>query len=96
VIKKSDLKKVKATADDLNGIVDRLRAVKGVEVAILIREHSPTQVKVNFRSKQTVNVQKIAKQLGGGGHVRSAGAIISGKILDAEKLVIKTVKQHVN
>ncbi|MBU0686584.1 MAG: bifunctional oligoribonuclease/PAP phosphatase NrnA [Candidatus Margulisbacteria bacterium] len=90
-IKRSTMKKMHATDEDLNGIVDKLRAVEGVEVAILIREHGKNQVKANFRSKRRVNVQKIANKLGGGGHVRSSGAVIKGKIDAVEKKVIKTV-----
>ena len=95
LVKHSTMKKISATEEDLNGIVDSLRAVKGVEVAMLIREHGKAKVKVNFRSKRKVNVQKIARSLGGGGHIRSSGAIVSGNIKEAEKKVLKAVFQHV-
>lgn len=95
LVKRSTMNKIGATEEDLNGIVDSLRAVKGVEVAMLIREHGKAKVKVNFRSKRKVNVQKIAKALGGGGHIRSSGAVVSGNIKNAEKKVLKAVFKHV-
>jgi phosphoesterase RecJ-like protein len=93
-VRQADLKKFKAKDEDLNGVVDALRSVKGVEVAILIREVSKNKIKVNFRAKRSVNVQQMAKTLGGGGHIRSAGTIIDGNIRLVEKRVLATVNSH--
>ncbi|MFA4858593.1 MAG: bifunctional oligoribonuclease/PAP phosphatase NrnA [Candidatus Margulisiibacteriota bacterium] len=90
-VKQADLKKFKAKDDDLNGLVDALRSVKGVEVAVLIREVGPKKIKVNFRAKRYANVQRMAKALGGGGHIRSAGAVIDGSIPAVEKSVLAVV-----
>lgn len=84
-----------ATDEDLTGIVDLIRSVKGVEVAILFREES-YGTKVNFRSKFKVNVSAIAGRLGGGGHVRASGAVVNADIKIAQKKVLaevyKTIK----
>jgi bifunctional oligoribonuclease and PAP phosphatase NrnA len=59
------------------GVVDHLRAVEGVSVAALVRE--PREVdgprhKVSLRARDAgVDVSKIARGRGGGGHVGAAG-----------------------
>jgi len=88
------MKGTSASSEDLTGIVDHLRSVKGAEVAILFREEGE-KVKVNFRSKEKINVSKIAKSLGGGGHIRAAGCIIAGKLHDVKKKVIDKVLRSI-
>ncbi|WP_448516929.1 DHH family phosphoesterase [Pseudothermotoga sp.] len=61
------------TEDDSSGFVSELRSMKDIEVAILFTEFPKDEVHVSFRSKQWLNVSKIASALGGGGHARAAG-----------------------
>jgi phosphoesterase RecJ-like protein len=60
------------------GIIDSLRCIEGVRVAALIRERERpegTECKLSLRSTDgTVDVAALADKLGGGGHVRAAGA----------------------
>ena len=65
---------------DTDVIIDLVRAVKEVEVVIIFRELGERKTKVSFRSKHTIDVAKLASDFGGGGHVRAAGASISGPI----------------
>ncbi|MGB9613500.1 MAG: DHH family phosphoesterase [Candidatus Margulisiibacteriota bacterium] len=87
------MKEVGAKGEDLIGIVDQIRALDGVEVAILFRQDK-NKVKINFRSKTKVNVSELAKHFGGGGHHKAAGAIIEGAIEDVEKKVISEVLSY--
>lgn len=63
---------------DLEGIVDMLVYVTGVELACLFIERAPGQVKLSLRSRQHVDVAALARGLssGGGGHARAAGAML--------------------
>jgi phosphoesterase RecJ-like protein len=79
-----------AKSEDLTGIVDQIRSIKGVEVAVLFREEGDG-IKVNFRSKFKVNVSDIAKKLGGGGHIRASGAILDCKLEEAKEKVLAEV-----
>ncbi|MFH0886988.1 MAG: bifunctional oligoribonuclease/PAP phosphatase NrnA [bacterium] len=83
----------RAGEDDINGIVDHLRSIKGVEVAVLLREVNSKRVKVNFRSKRYVNVQKVAKSLGGGGHIRASGVILAMDRKSALKKIIQAISK---
>ncbi len=89
-------KKAGAKEEDLAGLIDKIRSVKGVEVAFLIRSFKNNQVKVNFRSKSDIDVQKIAKSLGGGGHPRSSGAIFESSLEEAEKKILASIKKAAN
>lgn len=81
-----------AKADDLIGIVDRIRAIEGVEVAVFFRQEKG-KVKINFRSKEKINVCEIAKRFGGGGHVRAAGAAVEGELGQVvERVMAEVVK----
>jgi phosphoesterase RecJ-like protein len=59
------------------GIIDFLRALDGVRVAAVIRElgdRGKSAHKVSLRSSgDSIDVSEIARQNGGGGHVRAAG-----------------------
>ena len=73
---------------DTGGLINYPRMVAGTEVAILFRENEPEQVRVGFRSRNKVDVGLLAQQLGGGGHARAAGCILSGPIGRVEKQVL--------
>jgi len=86
------MQKVDAKGEDLIGLVDQIRAISGVEVAILFREDKG-KIKVNFRAKSDINVSVIANRLGGGGHHKAAGVIMEGSLLNArEKVLAETLK----
>ncbi len=62
-----------AADDETEGIVDRLRAVDGVEVAALVKEQDGSpRVRVSLRSGGA-DVSAVAAERGGGGHVQAAG-----------------------
>ena len=69
-----------AIPDDLEGLVDYPRSIAGVEVGLLFRQIPRKGIKVSFRSNGAVNVNALARQFGGGGHVRAAGALIEGAL----------------
>ena len=90
VLPKQLMDSLGAKSEDLTGLVDQIRSVKGVEVAVLFREEDDG-IKVNFRSKFKVNVSKIAKDLGGGGHIRASGAILQGTLEEVKGKVLAEV-----
>lgn len=72
-----------ALEEDTEGIIDHIRDVEGVEVAILIRESAPGVFKVSLRSKHFADVGGIAASMGGGGHKRAAGYTVLGSMEEA-------------
>ena len=67
---------------DLDGVINQLRIVKGVECAIFMYQTGAMEYKVSMRSNGLVNVSEIASFFGGGGHVRAAGCTMKGTVHD--------------
>jgi len=87
------MKKANAVKDDVDGFTDFARAIKGVEVSLMIFENEDSSCRINFRSKGSYSINKIAQYFGGGGHSFAAGAKVDGKISDvALKVVDKTIE----
>lgn len=83
------LRKDLGRGGDLEGVIDALLNTVGTEVAALLLERADQSVKISLRSRGTVDVSKLARQLHptGGGHPRAAGATVRGSLLDAERLL---------
>lgn len=90
-ISSSEARSAGARAGDLVGIIDHLRTYRYAEVAVFFREEKPDLIKANFRSKGQVNVSKIAKKFGGGGHPQASGAVIEGDLEEISKKVIEAI-----
>jgi phosphoesterase RecJ-like protein len=91
-ITRSMLREAGATAEDTHDIVNFGRSIRDVEVALLFRE-AEGGVKVSLRSKSFVNVNEIALQFGGGGHLRAAGCTVEGDMEQAKRLIFAAVGQ---
>jgi bifunctional oligoribonuclease and PAP phosphatase NrnA len=87
---KDDYEKTGALETDSEGVVDHMRAVEGTAVAVLVRELlSPDRNgmrKVSLRATDgRVDVSRIAREFGGGGHPQAAGfstALPYGELVD--------------
>lgn len=89
LIEESGLEKV-----DSGDIVSFGNKVKGTEGCILAKE-SPDGIKLSFRSKDKLDVRKIAEHFNGGGHTKAAGAIIKNKTMtEARDLIIKELEKE--
>jgi phosphoesterase RecJ-like protein len=83
------------TAEDSEDFVDLPRKVKGVEVAVFFREDEKNVFKLSLRSKGRVNVEKIARHFGGGGHFAAAGCRIRGPLKEVQKRVFSEVRKAI-
>ena len=75
---KSDYEETGALETDSEGVVDHMRAVEGTRVAVLVRElladDREGMRKVSLRATDgSVDVSRIARSFGGGGHPQAAG-----------------------
>ena len=87
----ADLDETGADEADSEGAIDHLRAIRGVEVAALVREPRAgggLVQKCSLRSADpAVDVSRIAHAAGGGGHAMAAGFSLEGTAADAIALV---------
>ena len=75
----------------LEGFASWLRKLRGVRVALFVREDGPSQVKISLRSMGDVNVHEVAALFGGGGHAAAAGADLALSPEEAAKRVLETL-----
>lgn len=79
---------------DTEGVVDIIRAIDTVIVAVFFEEVDEGKIRVSSRSKDpAVNVSKICAVFGGGGHDLAAGARIRGEIEEVESRFLAEVEK---
>jgi phosphoesterase RecJ-like protein len=82
--------------EDNEGLIDHLRAVEGVQVAVFFEELPENKVRVSMRSKEPrFDVCKICSLFGGGGHPQAAGARLPGPLASAEEKVLQAICHEV-
>ena len=92
-----DYEKVNAQMGDDEGLVDILRDIEGVEVAVLLKEKAGMNgFKGSLRSNETVNVSDICLLFGGGGHAGAAGCFISGTVEQVKTKIIDAISRQLN
>ena len=92
----SDFAETDSLPADTEDLINYPRSVEGVEVAMVFIEQVDRAVKVSFRSRSKIDVDKVAEGFEGGGHRLASGATISGtmdevraKVLDAVQLALR-------
>ncbi len=89
-------KKLGVLPEDNEGLIDHLRAIRGVIVAMFFEELADGKVRVSMRSKnEKVNVCAICEKFGGGGHVLAAGARVRGSLAEVERKILEEVRDVV-
>lgn len=78
-------------ASDTSDIISIGMEIDTVEVAVLVKE-TDTGTKISLRSKDKVDVRKIAETFGGGGHTKAAGLSIDKSYSEAKSMIINSVK----
>lgn len=75
-------------------IANFLSSVEGSRVALLFNEQSADKVKVSWRTRNHMDVAKLAQYYNGGGHPNAAGAEVAQPLLTAESEIIKKTLQY--
>ena len=89
-------KKLGVLPEDNEGLIDHLRAIRGVIVAVFFEELADGKVRVSMRSKnEKVNVCAICEKFAGGGHVLAAGARVRGSLAEVERKILEEVRDVV-
>lgn len=72
VITEEEMTQYDVLPKHLDGIVNQLRVTKDVEVAVFLYETGDGTFKASTRSREVVDVSKVAVKYGGGGHIRGS------------------------
>ncbi len=85
-----------AAPHETEPVVNELRKLDGVEVAVLFKELENNKVKLSLRSKGRLDVSAVARRFGGGGHEKAAGALIPGELKQVEEVVLAELRRRLD
>jgi bifunctional oligoribonuclease and PAP phosphatase NrnA len=68
------------------------RTIRGVEISILYSELPDGRYKLSLRSKGSVNVERVARTFGGGGHTNAAACRVEGELSDIRRRVLEAIR----
>ena len=84
------------SAGEPDEVVNYGLMIKDVEVAVLLKERAPGCYRVSLRSRDKVDVSRVAGTFGGGGHARAAGLELTGAPEDIVKSILAEISQYLN
>jgi len=68
------------TYDDTEGLINFPLTVKDIQAVLFFKEQAPGDWRVSLRSKGAVDVGRVARRFGGGGHRNAAGCTATGDL----------------
>ncbi len=89
------LERYEVSPEDLDGIVEHPRSIAGTRLALFFRDLGYGKVKVSFRSTGDVDVNRFARDFGGGGHAKASGALITGSLDGVRERVVDAARAYV-
>lgn len=83
-------------ADDSEGLIDLIRGIRGVQLAVFFEELDEGQVRVSMRSATPeLSVCDVALRYGGGGHTMAAGIRMNEPLVVVKEKVIGGLRELV-
>lgn len=84
-INKSDMENLGVKEEELMGLVNVINTISDAKFSLLLTESANNKIKGSLRSEEYkgIDVSKIARSLGGGGHRLASGFEIDGNIKDS-------------
>ena len=83
--------------EDSEGLIDHIRAIRGVLLAVFFEELPDGKIRVSMRSKnRLLDVCKIAAEFGGGGHALAAGIRMKGPLEEAKERVLGAIRSRID
>ncbi len=79
--------------ENSEGIIDFAMSVRGVDVAALFKEISTDKIRVSLRSRRGIDISRVAKFFGGGGHPNAAGCTIHANLATAQEAVLEQIRK---
>jgi bifunctional oligoribonuclease and PAP phosphatase NrnA len=83
-----------AQGDALEDLINYPRSIKGVEVALLLKEESREAIRVSLRSNGTVDVAAVAGAFHGGGHKKAAGCTVVGSLPEVRERLFAEIRRR--
>ena len=94
VVRREQLNQNDATEADIDGFVNYCLTIQGVQIGILFYELKDG-IKVSFRSKGEIPVNKLAKEFNGGGHTNASGIrLFNTTVEDVKEKIISAAQRY--
>ncbi len=94
-VSEKDFSELKGQEDDVEDFVEYPRMIRGIKVAIFMRETKAGNIRVSLRSKADVPLNLIASHFGGGGHSYAAGCTLHDVGLEAAmRRLTPVIRRH--
>lgn len=89
----STRRELEVLPEDSEGLIDTIRAIRGVTAACFFEELEDGRVRVSMRSKdRRIDVCQVAMKFGGGGHALAAGIRMKGPLAEARAAVLEEIR----
>jgi len=82
------LARASADLSDADGLVDFLRNIHGVDLAVLLKQTAGNAYRLSFRTSAEVDATEVAGVFGGGGHKRASGGDVTGSLPDIQAEIL--------
>ena len=94
-LKWETVERLELKPEDSEGLIDIVRAIQGVIVAVFFEELHDGKIRVSMRSKdRRIDACKVCMEFGGGGHSLAAGIRMPGPISDAKEKVLAVIERE--
>lgn len=94
VLSQDDFQELGARQVHTEGLTNELLSIQTVQIAAVIREEAGGTIRASIRSREGLDISKVAKVFGGGGHVNAAGCTLSDMNLEmAEANLVREMKR---
>ena len=84
------------TYDDTEGLINFPLTVRDIQAVIFFKENGPDDWRISMRSKGAVNINAVAREFGGGGHINASGCGAKGTLAALMPLFEGKVEAAVN
>jgi len=88
-----DFEQAGAAYKDTENLIDECRRMSTVEAAALFVELPDGRIKCSLRSRERIDVRKIAAKFGGGGHKMAAGVHLPGPVENAKRVILGEMEE---
>lgn len=91
-----DMQQAGAIVEDSEGIVNYLIGIAGIQAAVFLRElPGGNSFRLSLRSKDAVDVSRVAEVFDGGGHRNASGCTISGSLSATTRTILDQLRTQV-
>lgn len=92
-----DMTEAGAVVEDSEGIINYLISIIGVQAAVFLRElPGESGVRLSLRSKDSIDVSRVAEEFGGGGHRNASGCTIAADMTQATDLIVGHLRSQLS